>query len=193
MKRFRFDDISLNTDMKLADAMMEYIISNDPSTEVIYCISPIVFNMSKEKTLERREAIFPKILHAHSDYREFYKGDFCGMPEISPLVTTAGHGLIHVDHRLLPEAAQELSILTSCSLAKGEIFVPPFNKWNEITQDICNKHGIELVRFEDGWLSMEHNLYNKEHNLYYCHTRAFTMETWKSWFEDNILDVKSIS
>ena len=192
MKRFRFDDISANTDMVLANAMMEYILSNVPNSEVIYCISPIVFDMSQEESLERREAIFPQILHAHSDYREFYKGDICGIPEISPIVTTAGHGMIHVDHRLLPEAAQEMSILTSCSLAKGEIFVPPFNKWNEITQNICDKHGIELVRFEDGWLSMEHNLYDSREDLYYCHNRAFTMDTWKMWFEENKLEVKKI-
>jgi len=192
MTRFRFDDISLNTDMTLANAMMEYTINTNRDCEVIYCISPIVFNMSMEETQERRESIFPKILHAHSDYRDFYKGDICGLPDISPLVTTAGHGIIHVDHRLLPEAAQQMSILTSCSLAKGDIFVPPFNKWNEITQDICDKHGIELVRFEDGWLSMEHNIYESTEELYYCHTRAFTMETWKAWFEDGVLDVKSI-
>lgn len=192
MTRFRFDDISANTDMELTNKMKDYLYENIPSCEVIYCISPIVFDMSNEESQERRESLFPQILHAHSDYREFYKAELCGIPEIPSDVRTAGHALIHVDHRLLPRAAQEMSIVTSCSLAKSNIFCPPFNKWNKITQDICDEHGIELLRFEDGWRSMEHNIYDSNQELYYCHTRAFDMKTWTSWFEEKELHAKKI-
>jgi len=88
---------------------------------------------------------------------------------------------VHVDHRLLKKEAQELSILVSCSLSKSKIFVPPFNKWNKDTDEICEEHGIELVKFEDGWLCMEYNNFDVNHDLWYVHSREFTVESFKKW------------
>ena len=155
-KIFRFDDICLNADMDLHIGIAEHIIKKIPSAEVIFCVSPLVHDMEAEggKTKQR---IFPQILNAHSDYRKFYQVDKCGIPSFPSWITRAGHGLIHVDHRLLTRETQELSILTSCSLSKSSIFVPPFNKWNKFTEEICNEHNIKLVKFEDGWLCCEYN------------------------------------
>ena len=177
---FRFDDICANADMKKTIKIAEYIKSKIPSAEIIFCVSPLVHDMSSESG-KISERIFPSILNAHSDYRKFYNVDMCNIPKFPDWITRAGHGLIHVDHRLLTKETQELSILTSCSLAKASIFVPPFNKWNTSTNEICCEHGIKLVKFEDGWLCCEYNDYNPKHNLWYLHAREFSFEDFKNW------------
>jgi|TARA_B110000908_G_scaffold44512_1_gene54199 hypothetical protein len=177
---FRFDDICINANMEETIKIAEYIKEKIPSSEVIFCVSPLVHDMSAESG-RASERIFPKILNAHSDFRKFFKVDNCGIPKFPDWISRAGHGLIHVDHRLLEKSVQELSILTSCSLAKASIFVPPFNKWNSNTEDICKEHGIKLVQFEDGWLCCEYNKYNPKHNLWYIHAREFTFDSFKKW------------
>mgnify|MGYP000200364496 FL=1 len=181
-RTFRFDDICINADMDLTIRFAELIKKKIPSAEVIFCISPLVHDMTSEEGITS-ERIFPKILNAHSDHRKFYEVDDCGIPEFPEWITRAGHGLIHVDHRLLTKETQELSIITSCNLAKASIFVPPFNKWNIDTESICSEHGIKLVKFEDGWLCCEYNEYNPKHNLWYIHAREFTFEGFKQWLK----------
>tara|TARA_R110000744_G_scaffold70039_1_gene141863 strand:+ start:3396 stop:3950 length:555 start_codon:yes stop_codon:yes gene_type:complete len=179
---FRFDDICVNADMDLTIKFAEHIRDRIPSAQVIFCISPLVHDMSSEKGITA-ERIFPKIFNAHSDYRKFYKVDNCGIPVFPDWITRAGHGLIHVDHRLLTKEVQELSVMASCSLARASIFVPPFNKWNSNTEEVCKEHGIELVKFEDGWLCCEYNEYNPKHNLWYIHAREFTLKEFEKWLK----------
>lgn len=180
MKRFRFDDICVNADMEKADAMAKILRNKFPNCEILFCISPLVHDMSSTSGVTA-ERIFPKILNAHSDFRKYYEVDICGCPEIIPEVSRASHGLVHVDHRLLAKEAQELSILVSCSLSKSKIFVPPFNKWNKDTDEICKEHNIELIKFEDGWLCMEYNNFDSDHNFWYVHSREFSVESFKKW------------
>ena len=97
---FRFDDICANADMKKTIKIAEYIKSKIPSAEIIFCVSPLVHDMSSESG-KISERIFPSILNAHSDYRKFYNVDMCNIPKFPDWKTRAGHGLIHVDHRLL--------------------------------------------------------------------------------------------
>jgi hypothetical protein len=168
--------------MNLAIEIANTIKQRIPSAEVVFAISPLVHDMSSETT-PSNERIFPKILNAHSDHRKFYQVDTCGIPQIPDWIIRAGHGLVHVDHRLLTKEAQELSIIASCSLAKASIFVPPFNKWNNDTSDICREQKIQLVKFEDGWLCCEYNEYNPMHHLWYIHAREFTVEKFKKWLK----------
>ncbi len=182
-KKFRFDDICINTDMELVENMCSFIFNNVENSEVILCISPLVHDMTHANG-KHKQRIFPSILNAHSDYKLFFNVDKLGIPPINnKKVTLASHALIHVDHRLLTKEQQEMSILVSCSLAKAKIFVPPFNKWNKDTDEICRDNNIELVKFEDGWLSMEHNEYNDSHFKWYLHSREFDFETFKKWFK----------
>jgi hypothetical protein len=97
-------------------------------------------------------------------------------------IRLAGHGIAHVDHRLLGYKAQELSILASCALAQSNVFIPPYNKWNKNTAAICEANGIELIRFEDGWLHIVHNRYVKSHERYYMHPYDLTSEQLEAWF-----------
>ncbi len=180
MKTFRFDDININEDIDKTIEIAYHIREKIENSKIIFCISPLVHDMSHE-TGKTKERIFPKIMNAYSDYRKFYKVDKCGIPTIPSWITRAGHGLLHVDHRLLNREAQEMSILTSCSLAKASIFVPPFNKWNKDTELICDEAGIELIKFEDGWLCCEYNEYNSEQDLWYLHAREFTLKGFEKW------------
>lgn len=181
-KIFRFDDICINADMVLINDMTNFLFDRFPTCVVLWGVSPLVHDMSEEKNEITRQRIFPKILNAHSDYRKYYDVDLAGVPNLNTKATLAAHGLVHVDHRLLPKPAQEMSILISASLVKSKIFIPPFNKWNKDTDEICKEHGIELIKFEDGWLSMEHNKFNESHDKWYLHAREFTFDNFKNWF-----------
>lgn len=183
IKYFRFDDVCINADMGLINDMTEFLFSKFKDCVVLYGVSPMVHDMTNAKNEIEKQRIFPKILNAHSDYKNFYKVDKLGLPNFHPKATLASHGLIHVDHRLLPKDVQEISILISASLVKSKIFIPPFNKWNNDTQSVCDEHDIELIKFEDGWLSMEHNKFNDSHDKWYLHSREFTMENFKKWFD----------
>lgn len=177
MKIFRFDDVCINADMDLIQRITDYLFDNFECS-VIYGVSPLV-------QVTGNQRVFPEILNAMSDYRNFYKVQRCGVPKIDPRVKVAGHGLFHVDHRLLTKEAQEMSIVASCSLAGGNTFIPPFNKWNKHTQDVCNEHNIWLVKFEDGWRSMECNDYDEKHEMWYLHAREWTLPKIKQWFRES--------
>ena len=185
MKIFRFDDVCINADMELIIKMTDFLVERFPDCVVLWGVSPLVHDMEYEKSDISKQRIFPKILNAHSDFRKYYEVDKAGLPEFHPKATLASHGLVHVDHRLLTKEVQEISILVSASLVKSKIFIPPFNKWNKFTQEICDEHGIELIKFEDGWLCMEYNKYIEDQNKWYLHAREFTFEKFKEWFNEN--------
>jgi hypothetical protein len=131
-----------------------------------------------------RERAFPRKLSAMSDHRNFFKVQKLGLPlgQVTGVVRLASHGLVHADHRLMGREAQELSIVTSCSLVDTRVFVPPFNKWNKDTESVCAEHGIELVKFEDGWRHVNYNKFDPTHERYYCHTHDVTAESLAKWF-----------
>ncbi len=183
-KIFRFDDVCINADMSLINDMTDFLFEIIPDCEVIWGVSPLVHNMSNENCEIKKQRVFPKILNAYSDYREFYKVDNLGLPQIKTKAILASHGLIHVDHRLLSKKAQEMSILISASLVKSNIFIPPFNKWNKSTEKICIENNIELIKFEDNWLCMEYNKYDKNHSKWYLHAREFDINSFKKWFKN---------
>lgn len=179
---FRIDDISVNTSEKRLRSQINTLLSQFPEANVMLGVSPLVFDMSEAKGLIT-ERIFPKILNAYSDHRLYYKASRLGIPDylaelcMDHRVIKASHGLIHVDHRLMERGAQELSILTSCSLADSKIFIPPFNKWNSDTEAICNDAGVELIKFEDGWRHLGYNkIDSRLTKKYYYHTHDFTDE-----------------
>lgn len=172
---WRFDDVCSKSDMVNTYAITDLIMERYPDSRIIYAISPLMAGNEGER-------IFPKVWNAYSDFRKHYNVDFAGIPTINRRgVEKASHGLIHQDHRLLDYSAQEMSILISCSLIGTKIFVPPFNKWNEQTDNICKRHEIELIKFEAGWLCCEYNEFNPDQNLWYLHAREFTLETFTKW------------
>lgn len=184
MKVFRFDDVCINADLKLIQRMTDFLYEKFPICKVIYGVSPLVHRMNTGDYV-KDQRIFPEILNAMSDYRHFFKVELAGVPNMDARVYRAGHGLVHVDHRLLTKEAQELSIVASCSLVGAEMFIPPFNKWNIDTDTICKDHNIDLIKFEHGWRSMEHNKFDaSEQILWYLHAREWTFEKFTAWFQE---------
>lgn len=190
MITFRFDDVCMNADMGLIRSITAYMKELYPTCRIIWAVSPMVHVMSVPNVVEQQR-VFPKKLNAYSDYRRFYEVDMCQIPSIMNDEQTylASHGIVHVDHRLLEYAAQEMSILISCSLLKTKTFVPPFNKWNHITESICEKNHIKLIKFEDGWQSMEYNSLGargllRHRELWYLHAREWTMDKIIEWFNN---------
>lgn len=178
---FRFDDVAVVANIDHIGKIMRLIEQEFESVQFILAVSPIC--ESDDTTGER---IYPKIFNAYSDPAKFFTGNKIGIPDLSilPHHSTAGHGLVHVDHRLLSKDAQELSIVTSCALVKADTFVPPFNKYNDDTDVICQKHGIYLVKFEQGWKCMEYEMFNPEITLWYLHAREMSMEKIFNWITD---------
>jgi hypothetical protein len=179
-KTFRFDDICLNSDMKHVRKMTNFLIGTFTQPHIMWAISPLVQDPSVAY-----HGVYAPILKAYSDNTLLYRNDKLGIPDIPPdlkgHVTVISHGLVHADHRLMCKGAQELSILASTSLLQTDIFLPPFNHWNDDTEDICTKHGIKLIKFEDGWRSLEHEPFRRnEIHKWYLHDRNMTFEDFKA-------------
>ena len=174
---FRFDDVCINSDMELHNQMTDFLFEKFPDCEVMWGVSPIVHNDCGQR-------VYPKIFNAYSDAKNyFFRPDKIQLPPTRSDVKLAGHGLIHIDHRLLQYETQELSILASCSLVQSATFIPPFNKWNEDTEKICRENDIRLIKWEIGWLSCEHNTFNVKHEAWYLHAREWTLEALKGWLK----------
>jgi len=179
MYTFRFDDISRNTDKDRLWAMVDVLRSKVSSCSIIFAVSIAGHEMADAPGLEV-ERVFPSMFHVESDHRVFYKPDWIGLPDISVLKLAdkiAAHGMIHVDHRLLSRKTQELSILTSCSVLKTSLFVPPFHKWNAKTERICTEHGITIMRAH-GWRHLKFHNVSRQHTHYYVHTHDLALDAF---------------
>ena len=178
---FRFDDISLNTDIGKLEKMIAFLRStfSADTLNIMLAVSPAVHRMCDCERVLDRERNFPAILHTESDYRVFYKVERVGVPPILEKyrhdsdILLAGHGMIHADHRLLPRRAQELSIVMSCSLIPCKIFIPPFHKWNAKTEAICREHDIELLKYDRTWRHLVYHKFDRRNPNWYVHTHDF--------------------
>jgi hypothetical protein len=174
MLTIRIDDISVNTNQQKLKAMTDIILKKYPECQLILGVSLAVFNLEAEADDLQKERVFPKILNAYSDHTKYFACEKIGIPKLDPRAKIASHGLVHVDHRLLSKECQELSILFSCSVLKTNIFIPPFNKWNRITSELCILHNIELIQFERGWQHLKYEKFLGT-GRYYFHTHDFTL------------------
>jgi|SRR5688572_17727674 len=180
MKTFRFDDVCINANIGHINAIASFMLERVPDAQILFGISPLVHDHCGER-------VFPEVLNAYSDFRKFFAVSRAGIPSnLHPQAVLAGHGLFHLDHRLIGYEAQEMSILASCALVGAKRFIPPFNKYNKFTEEICKDNGIELVRFEEGWKSAEFNKFDKYHDKWYLHARCWTLEEFVQWFNSSI-------
>lgn len=180
----RIDDISVNLDEQRLRLFLTQIRTNFPRVKILLAVSPAVFDMPSRDGGEGviGERVFPSILNAHSDHKVFYKIERIGIPNWLASVTEefdcllASHGLIHVDHRLLPIGAQEMSIVTSLSLIKAQVFVPPFNKYNKDTELVCSENNVDLIKWEDGWHHLGYQAFSDDGRNYYVHLHDYPGE-----------------
>lgn len=158
---FRLDDISPNTDLFEVSSMSLRIKDIYPSSELWFSFNPFAKKNNEGS------------VYSDVPFKDKPKDFFYDIDVIRPWIHFDGkivsHGLLHCDHSRLGYDAQEMSILTSCKYIGTDVFVPPFNRWNSDTSEICSKHKIRLVKLTDGWKSLEHNDFDSTHNLWYFH------------------------
>jgi len=172
----RIDDISIQTDPIRLSKFLGTLKSQYPKTQILLAVSVGVVGVPEISDSER---VFPPILNAMSDHRNYFKLSRLGIPDWLPEMIKefdcliGSHGLVHVDHRLLNIEAQTLSILTSTSALGTNVFVPPFNKYNKSTIEICEEHALSLVIWENGWQHLGYQEFKSDGGKYYFHMHDF--------------------
>lgn len=116
-----------------------------------------------------RGSVYPDVPFKDKPFSYFMDVDSFFQRLRWPEATIASHGLYHVDHTKLSKDALEMSIVGSCRYLRTRIFVPPFNRYNDAAVKVCDENGLHLVRFEEGWRSLEHETFDPAHKLWYFH------------------------
>lgn len=168
---FRIDDVSPNTDLFALSEIQGEIMDRFPDAEIWNG-----FNVFGKSSLDG--AVYPGAPFKDREMGFFYDVD--SVRTIPHLIgKTVSHGLLHADHSRLQYDAQEMSIVTSCKYIGTDIFIPPFNRYNEATEAVCRINGIKLVRIEDGWRNLDHNDFDPSHSLWYFHPWRYTVKSFK--------------
>lgn len=164
----RFDDISPNTNIYKMNYLIKVLEDAIPDLEIWLAVNMF----SKSSTVN---SVYPDVPFKDKPKDYFYNVDRTFLPHIFNRKLVS-HGLIHCDHSRIGIDAQEMSIVSSCKYLETDVFVPPFNRWNEATELVCKENGIKLQKISDGWLSMEHNDFNPKHDKWYLHPWKWTPE-----------------
>lgn len=166
---FRDDDINPNSDFDNVDACYKVIKEILPDSQIISGVT--IFGKTNTTG-----SVYPNPPFKNNITKWFYDVDLFILPIDLPDNIIASHGLIHVDHSKIGTDAQEMSILTSCRLLDSKIFIPPFNKFNEDTLQICHDNGIKILLTSEGWKSLEFNKFDKNYDKWYLHSWRYTPE-----------------
>lgn len=181
---FRNDDVSANTDRKKLASIYGVIHTMYPDAEIWSCITLFAQNNFKG-------SVYLDVPFKDKETNWFYKNADSFVQEYRhPLYKVASHGLYHIDHSNVSRETQEMSILGSCSYLKTKIFVPPFNKFNQDTIDICFDNGITIKT--DGWKSLEHNDFDSNHKFWYLHSWRYTINALKDKLNADIANRKQL-
>ena len=168
---FRIDDVSSNTDMVELKKMIA-LLKDKFDAEILLGVT--VFSKYSSDG-----AVYPGAPFKDKDLPIFYDVTQCKTDTIDSLGTVASHGLFHSDHSKLQYDAQEMSIVGSCKFLGCNIFIPPFNRFNQTTESVCRINGINLVKLDEGWKSLEYNDFDDSHSMWYFHPWRFTAESLK--------------
>ncbi len=172
---FRVDDVSANTDLYCLKKMVEHLHKNFVC-DVWLCVNPFSFNTSEG-------SVYPNPPFKNNPKDSFYVvNDYIGRRNIKiKNVKIVSHGLFHADHSNLQYDAQEMSIVGSCNILGTDIFVPPFNKFNQTTESVCRIHKIRMIKsYDEGWNSLEYEKFDlSKSKLWYFHPWRFTVEEFK--------------
>jgi hypothetical protein len=169
---FRNDDVCASTNYASLSMLYDVIRRNYPNAKIWSCISMFSKN-------NFQGSVYPDLPLKDRSRGYFMQCDEYFKEPAIDLGVKASHGLIHLPHDEMNYQEQEISILTTCNILKTKLFVPPFNRFNGNTVDICQKHSIRLVRPDDGWRSLEFEPFNPDHDLWYFHSWRFTPQEFK--------------
>lgn len=169
---FRCDDVSSNTNT--GQLLEMYEILEDAGIDFEFW--SVVSILSKGNN---NGSVYPNPPFKHKDRNFFYECDDMFKPSVLP-GRVVSHGLLHCDHGLLQYDAQEMSIVTSCNILNTNIFVPPFNRYNDITQNVCRINKIDLVQYNEGWRNLDNQPFDPAHKLWYFHPWRTTPEIFEA-------------
>lgn len=173
----RNDDVNLNTDFMALDEVYAILRDMFPKAELWSCVTLF----SRKNNLG---AIYPQIPFKNKPFEYFLEVDqICDRYNAPEGVKVVSHGLWHLNHTKIHPELQEASIVTSCNILNTDTFVPPFNAWDKDTERICLAHDIDLVKFEDGWRSIEHNSFNPSYPLWYMHSWMWDINKLVQYFQ----------
>lgn len=169
---FRNDDVNVNTDKTKLAEMYGVIHTLFPDADIWSCVT--LFSQSNY-----RGSVYFDVPFKDKNVNWFYENadSFMGEDVYPPLYKIASHGLYHIDHSRVSRDTQEMSILGSCAYLNTKIFVPPFNRFNKDTEDICFDNNIKMI--PTGWKSLEHDTFDSTHPLWYFHSWRWTKKELK--------------
>lgn len=173
---FRNDDVNANTDLAKLGELYDILRAYAPSAEIMSCVTIL----SKGSLTG---AVYPSLPLKTKPFHYFLEVDNVMLAKYVDGTRIVSHGLWHLDHAKLEPSLQEASIVSSCRLLKTDVFVPPFNSWNEYTELICERHGIKLVKYEEGWRSFEHNDFDPSHALWYFHSWRWNKDSLRAYID----------
>lgn len=175
---FRNDDVNSNTNLEHLREIYAVIAEFFPNAEIWSSIS--LFSRQTNNG-----SIYEDVPFKLKPKEWFYRvNQFFEIKKLLPKSVITSHGLFHADHSFLQIDAQEMSILSSCSLLHTNIFVPPFNKYNSDTEGICKDNHIRLVK-PDGWKNFEYEEFDPNHRCWYFHSWRFTPEKLRGVLDGN--------
>lgn len=175
---FRDDDISANSDQKKLASIYGTIHNLFPEAEVWSCITLFCQNNFKG-------SVYLETPFKNKEVNWFYKNANSFMNDYRhPMCKIASHGLYHIDHSKVSRETQEMSIVGSCSYLKTDLFVPPFNRFNQDTIDICFNNSIKIKT--DEWKSLHFNEFDSSHKYWYFHSWEFSINQLKDKLNGDI-------
>lgn len=170
---FRNDDVNPNTNFKELSGIYNTIKKLYPKSDIISCVT--VFGRYSPFG-----SVYPDVPFKNKAKEWFFRVDRCiNELDIITKDKIASHGLIHNDHSELDRDAQKMSILTSCSYLNTDLFVPPFNKYNHATREICDSNGIIMIDDLGQWKSLEYEPFDPTHRFWYFHSWRFNAKSIK--------------
>lgn len=168
---FRNDDVTYNTDKQQLSAIYGVIHELFPNAEIWSGIT--LFSGKNQKC-----AVYGSLPLKTKETNWFYRNADSFMYDYRhPMYKVVSHGLYHIDHSKVSRQTQEMSIIGSCSYLKADTFVPPFNKYNQDTVDICFDNNIKFS--PNGWKSLEFSQFNETHRKWYFHSWRYTPKQLK--------------
>jgi hypothetical protein len=175
---FRNDDVNFNTDKNHLASIYGVIHEIFPNAEIWSGITLFAGR-------NNRKSVYGDLPLKTKETNWFYKNADSFMYDYRhPMYKVASHGLYHVDHSKISKDAQEMSILGSCSYLDSKIFIPPFNKFNQDTVDVCFDNDIKFD--PHGWRSLEHATFDASHKKWYFHSWRFTADKLRDLLIGNV-------
>ena len=167
----RNDDVNPNTDLDKLNTMYS-IIKEHTNAEIISAINIFAKRSNKE-------SVYPDVPFKDKPVDYFLDVDCMDRFKNVNLYRRASHGLYHFDHTKISKEWQKFSIQVSCKMLCTTLFVPPFNRFSNETEEICDELGINLLGRYEYWRSLDFEEFDSTHSFWYFHSWKFTLKQLK--------------